>query len=116
MRPINADKFLQDMADLYRQAGWDEREVHFSLADLRFNISMEDIVPIPRKEPDTVQVIRCRDCEHWDGDDSETFCSELGIFGTGQNSFCSYARKKEEPTMEEFMYGQDLGDPEDGSL
>ena len=62
------------------------------------------------------ELIRCKDCEHWNGDDNETFCSELGIFGTDQNSFCSYARNKEEPTMEEFMQGQDLGDPEDGSL
>ena len=39
------------------------------------------------------ELIRCKDCEHWNGDDDETFCSELGIFGTDQNSFCSYARK-----------------------
>ena len=56
MRPIDSDKFLQDMADLYRQAGWDEREVHFSLADLRSNIGTEDTIMIPQREPDTVPV------------------------------------------------------------
>lgn len=42
------------------------------------------------------ELIRCKDCKHWDGDDCETFCSELGIFGTDPNSFCSYAKRKEE--------------------
>ena len=56
MKLIDSDKFLQDMADLYRQAGWDEREVHFSLADLRSNIGMEDVILIPRREADTVPV------------------------------------------------------------
>ena len=54
MRLIDADKFLQDMADLYRQAGWGEREVHFSLADLRSNIDMEDVA-----------MITCKDCAHY---------------------------------------------------
>lgn len=62
------------------------------------------------------ELIRCKDCKHWSADDNETYCEELGIFGTSPNSFCSFARKKEEPTMEEFMYGQNLGNPEDGSL
>jgi hypothetical protein len=41
-------------------------------------------------------LIRCKDCKYWDGDDGDTFCSELGIFGTDPNSFCSYAKRKEE--------------------
>ena len=47
------------------------------------------------------ELIRCKDCEHWNGDDNETFCSEVGIFGTDPNSFCSYARRKEEHSLEE---------------
>ena len=97
MRPIDSDKFLQDMADLYRQAGWDEREVHFSLADLRFNISMEDIIPIPRREPDVVPVIRCKDCKYyrWEID----MCDEP--YSTAHNvvhedDYCSRAERKEE--------------------
>ncbi|MBR2653738.1 MAG: hypothetical protein IKD59_04205 [Lachnospiraceae bacterium] len=45
---------------------------------------------------DAVPVIRCKDCKYWEGDDDDTFCSELGIFGTDQNSYCSYAKRKEE--------------------
>lgn len=54
MKLIDSDKFLQHMAELYQQAGWDEREVHFSLADLRSNIGMEDVILIPRREADMV--------------------------------------------------------------
>jgi len=44
----------------------------------------------------TGELIRCKDCKHWDGDDYETFCSELGIFGTDPNSFCSYGQRRKE--------------------
>ena len=45
---------------------------------------------------DAVPVIRCKDCKHWACDDSESYCDELGIFNTGMNSYCSYAKRKEE--------------------
>lgn len=38
MRSIDADDFISQMKDLYHRAGWDEREVHFSLQDLICNI------------------------------------------------------------------------------
>ena len=41
---IDADSFLKSMENLYTSAGWDEREVHFSLADLRCNLDYEDVV------------------------------------------------------------------------
>lgn len=81
-RLIDADKFLQDMADLYRQAGWDEREVHFSLADLRSNISMEDTILIPQREPDTAPVRHGKWINRWSGCGSvwlEQSCSECGL-------------------------------------
>ena len=78
MRPIDSDKFLQDMADLYRQAGWDEREVHFSLADLRSNIGMEDTLLIPQREPDAVPVRgKWLYGESESGDDGY-YCSQCG--------------------------------------
>ena len=43
---------------------------------------------------DAVPVIRCKDCKHWACDDSESYCNELGIFGTDMNSYCSYAKRK----------------------
>lgn len=45
---------------------------------------------------EAVPVIRCKDCKHWACDDCETYCDELGIFGTDMNSYCSYAKRKEE--------------------
>ena len=41
-------------------------------------------------------LIRCKDCKHWQCDDSESYCDELGIFNTDMNSYCSYAKRKEE--------------------
>ena len=42
---------------------------------------------------DAVPVIRCKDCKHWQCDDVDSYCDELGIFGTDMNSYCSYAKK-----------------------
>lgn len=88
MRLIDADKFLQDMADLYRHAGWDEREVHFSLADLRSNIGMENVVLILQREADTVQVIRCKDCAR---NENCFMYREAG----DDNGYCAWAVKRD---------------------
>ena len=48
------------------------------------------------KTVDAVPVIRCKDCKHWACDDSESYCDELGILNTDMNSYCSYAKRKEE--------------------
>ena len=37
-RYINIDIFLKEMESLYKKAGWDEDEVHFSLLDLKCNL------------------------------------------------------------------------------
>lgn len=42
---------------------------------------------------DAVPVIRCKDCKHWQCDEYESYCDELGIFNTDMNSYCSYAKK-----------------------
>lgn len=42
------------------------------------------------------ELIRCKDCKHWQCDDYESYCDELGIFNTDMNSYCSYAKRKEE--------------------
>ena len=102
-RLIDSDKFLQDMADLYRQAGWDEREVHFSLADLRSNIGMEDTILIPQREPDTVQVIRCKDCAflghwgctHFDKVDMGYLCHRTYDDKIELTDYCSKARRRD---------------------
>lgn len=104
MKLIDSDKFLQDMEDLYRQAGWEEREVHFSLADLRSNIGMEDVILIPRREADTVPVIRCKDCKfsktYYHGSESNlgmfTYLCTQGLYDMNADDYCSRARRREE--------------------
>ena len=53
MRTIDSDDFLKQSTELYEYAGWDEREVHFSLADLRCNLEM---MPTVEAEPKWIPV------------------------------------------------------------
>ena len=46
---IDSDDFLKQSTELYEHAGWDEREVHFSLADLRCNLEMMPTVEAESK-------------------------------------------------------------------
>lgn len=49
MRLIDADEFIKGLEDLYQQAGWDRRDVHFSLADTICNLDMMptvDAIPV----------------------------------------------------------------------
>ena len=45
---------------------------------------------------DAVPIIRCKDCKYWETDDDESFCSDWGAYGTGAESYCSFAKRKEE--------------------
>lgn len=48
MRRIDADDFIRGLKDLYQRAGWDRREVHFSLDDIISNLdNMPTIVKLP---------------------------------------------------------------------
>lgn len=58
-------------------------------------ISWADALLREEPEVDAVPVIRCKDCRHWQCDDYESYCDELGIFGTDMNSYCSYAKRRE---------------------
>lgn len=42
MRLIDADELVAELIYLYEDRGWHEREIHFSLADMRCNV---DIIP-----------------------------------------------------------------------
>lgn len=87
MRLIDADKLI----DICRK-GWklfgreDEKLKHW--------VDEDDIKNQPTV--DAVPVIRCKDCKHWECDDNESYCRELGIFDTDMNSYCSCAKRKEE--------------------
>ena len=41
------------------------------------------------------ELIRCKECKHWECADEESYCNELGIFNTDHNSYCSYAKRKD---------------------
>ena len=50
MRLIDADSFLKAAKDIYKDAGWDPSEVHFSLNDLEMNLSGEPTVVVSDSE------------------------------------------------------------------
>ena len=49
---------------------------------------------------DTVQVVRCKHCEHWkdwlpDCTEHQKFC-EIGFYKIGENGYCSYGERRED--------------------
>lgn len=67
---------------------------------MKAEIIVEFPSPLTNKEKRMIcgykgELIRCKDCKHWDCDDSESYCDELGIFNTDMNSYCSYAKRKD---------------------
>ena len=81
MRAIDADDFLKQSTELYEHAGWDEREVHFSLADLRCNLEM-----MPTVEAEPVRH------GHWTDNDIDpeawNFCSVCGEQAIDNYDYC----------------------------
>ena len=71
MRLIDADEFISELQKLYDYARWDQREVHFSLADIICNIEM--IPTIVNRKP---MERTCYNCKHGAfGFDSDLGCS-----------------------------------------
>ena len=63
------------------------------------------------------ELIRCHECRCWTWQSGGWgTCDVWDGATTRELGYCHEGRTFEEPTMEEFMQGQDLGDPEDGSL
>lgn len=101
MRLIDANDFIEKMHELYEQAKWGKREIHFSLADLECNVDMMPTI-------DAVLVIRCKDCakfkgaygkEYRDGD-GYGYCSGEGpVNGTPCDGYCNEAVRKGEEWM-----------------
>ena len=88
-RLIDADALKEFIESAYRPLCDD-----YHMKDYVLNQILTDIKSAPTV--DAVPVIRCRDCKHWQCDDGESYCDELCIFGTDMNSYCSYAKRKEE--------------------
>lgn len=84
MRTIDSDDFLKQSTELYEHAGWDEREVHFSLADLRCNLEM-----MPTVEAIPVEWIRKYTEENrlYQSDDFDLYISDM---------IADWAERKEE--------------------
>ena len=90
MRLIDADEFIEALEDLYQQAGWDRREVHFSLADTICNLDMMPTVDaepvrhgnwIKYYETDEGRSLRCSKClmVFWVGNGREgNYCPHCG--------------------------------------
>lgn len=74
MRTIDANDFLKQSTELYEHAGWNEREVHFSLADLRCNLEM-----MPTVEAIPVEWIRKYTEENrlYQSDDFDLYISDM---------------------------------------
>lgn len=47
---------------------------------------------------DAVEVVRCRDCKHWDNEDDAQRCSYThnGLHWAKPDDFCSYGERREQ--------------------
>ena len=75
MRLIDADAFKAEGRDLYREAGWDLREVHYSQMDVECNI---DYMPTIETEPvkDTIYKFSKYQIEWLTSHNDITLCPE----------------------------------------
>ena len=93
MRLIDADEFIQHLGELYHTAGWDDREAHFSLSDIRSNIDYESKI---RLEVPT----RCGTCRYWrpiadsDGETGECMITRWYVRLPRPDDYCSRAERK----------------------
>lgn len=91
-RLIDADAFIEEMKELYKQAGWGDRDIHFSLADVISNIEM-----MP-----TYFIIQCKDCKKWPyhpapyADNEPTIHTYAQCIHAESTDFCFMAERKEE--------------------
>ena len=88
-RLIDADEFIKEMKELYKQAGWGDRDIHFSLADVISNI---DMMPSA--------VIHCKECKYWPyhsalyADNKATIDTYVQCIHANSTDFCFMAERK----------------------
>lgn len=77
MRLIDADEFINELSQLYAYAGWDKRDIHFSLSDVACNLEMMPVFNVVLDfQAETPKH------GHWieaDGGDCCYKCSECGF-------------------------------------
>lgn len=91
MRLVDADAFKAEGRELYRDAGWDLRDVHYSQMDVECNIDMMptiEAVPLEdyRSMEQTVYKLTQALAEaepikrgHWEGDGQCSACKEYPL-------------------------------------
>lgn len=116
MRLIDADAFKAEGRKLYRDAGWDLREVHYSQLDTECHIDMmPTIEAVPFEDYQSMEqtvykltqalaeaepfkkVVRCKDCKHWDNHDGGERClNSIYLSWAKPENFCNYGERKDE--------------------
>jgi hypothetical protein len=57
-------------------------------------VPVEDILKIPAA--DVVEVVRCKDCQYWTGNDYDGCCIKNGLSTRFAKDFCSHGERKEQ--------------------
>lgn len=115
-RLISADALKAALQGLYQVAGWEKRDIHFSLSDMECNIDyMPTIEAVPledyRSMEQTVykltqalaeaepkqKLVRCKECKHYEDEEpSMVYCPNI-VGGWVSNIFyCGYGERKDE--------------------
>ena len=75
MRLIDADEFIKELSQLYAYAGWDKRDIHFSLSDVACNLEMMPVFNVVLDfQAETPKH------GHWIEHDVGLICSECGHY------------------------------------
>jgi DNA-directed RNA polymerase subunit RPC12/RpoP len=96
-RIIDAEQFYKELAELYQDIGWDERDNHISLADIKCNLElMPTVDPVRHGHWEYVggNLYRCSVCHKGLPDDDNIL--------TGQENYCGVCGAK----MDERKNGQ----------
>lgn len=91
MRLIDGDALYESLADLYKERGFNDREVHFSLKDMEMNINGAPAVEVVLNFTG-VDVVRCKDCRHYE----DNRCSQLEYFFHKEDDYCSWGERRED--------------------
>lgn len=100
MRLIDGEALYKSLADLYKERGFNDREIHFSLKDMEMNINGAPAVDVVLNFTG-VDVVRCKDCKYCsvdmraDGNAPDYVCIEMDC-GVEADGFCSWGERRED--------------------
>lgn len=86
-RLIDANAFLKDILT----AGIGKTIIEYSESDIGYMIRKRHTV-------DAVEVVRCKDCEHYRKNlENDTYCSSVnGLTDPQEDDFCSYGERRDD--------------------